>query len=432
MPRMLPILAAVFLLVLVSGAPEGLASRYVSPDLENKVAFALAAFSAGIALMFAITKGLSRIINATLSGWPIIAFVALAGISRYWSSAPSETLQAAIHLMFLSGAAICLAAYADWRELLAGSAIAILLLALLSAALIPGGGLMSEIHPGALRGPWGEKNEAGMIFAFGALCFVALSFATHRYPWLLGAFGLLPFIILTQSTTALLAFAAGLFAMFGIELIKGRPTRLIIGSWLAVVIIAGASFLFMTSAGDLIEAAGKDVTLTGRSAIWPAVLDRISERPWLGHGYSAFWVEDAPSKMWLWTEIHFKAHNAHNGLLETLLGLGVAGTVLLFCLVARTLVYSIIGASRDNDPRRFALPLLLALLVISVSESIMSGPDGLLWFMFIVLSVSAPMKPANHHTPISNMRLYAGRARTLSSHAFVAGVPSNPKRASAF
>lgn len=432
MSRMLPTLAAASLLVLISGALEGLASRYASPDLENKVAFALAAASAGLSLMFAITKGLQRILDSARAAWPIIVFVALAGASRYWSSAPAETLQAAIHLMFLSSSAICIAAFADWQELLAGFALAILSLAVLSVILIPAGGLMSEIHPGALRGPWGEKNEAGMIFAFGALSFAALAFVTRKYGWFLGAAALVPLILLTQSTTSLLALAAGIITMCGIELIKGTPTRLIIGSWIAVVLIAGISLLFMSNAGDIIEAAGKDTTLTGRSAIWPAVMDRIAERPWFGHGYSAFWIEDAPSKMWLWTEINFRAHNAHNGLLETLLGLGIAGTLFLGWMVLRTVLYSVFSASYANDPRRFALPLMVAILIISVSESIMSGPDGMIWFAFIIVSISAALKPAFHQIPMSSMRLYAGRSRTLSSQALVAGAPSNPNRASAF
>lgn len=432
MPRLLPTLAAAFLFVALSGALEGLAARYVSPNLENKVGFALAAMSAGGALICALSRGPERVFSAAVKAWPVIAFVALAGASQYWSSAPAETLQTALHLMFLCGAAICLVVFVDWSALLAGAAFSILFLGVLSVMLIPAGGLMTEIHPGALRGPWGEKNEAGMIFAFGALSFAALGFLSGKHIWHLGAVVLLPLVLLTGSTTSLLAFGAGLSVIIAIEIMKGHPARLLIGTWLGVVAIAGLTFMFTTNAGFFVEVAGKDMTLTGRSAIWPAVMDRIAERPWLGHGYMAFWIENAPDKMRLWEQIDFEAHNAHNGVLETLLGLGIIGTALMIWIIVRTLCYGLYAAGNTNDPRRCAIPLMLAILIVSASESILSGPDGMLWFAFVALSVAAPMKPSNHQIPISNMRLYAGRSRTLSSQAFVAGAPSSPNRASPF
>ena len=432
MPRLLPTLAAAFLFVAISGAIEGLAARYVSPDLENKVGFALAAMSAGIALICAMTRGPQRVFRAALSAWPVIAFVALAGASRYWSSVPSETLQSSIHLMFLCGAAICLAVFANWRELLAGCACAVLALATLSVVLIPAGGLMTEIHPGALRGPWGEKNEAGMIFAFGALCFAALSFESRRLVWMLGSAALVPLILLTGSTTSLLAFGVGISVMVAIEVMMGRPERLIIGSWLGIVLIAGLALLFMTNAGSIVEAAGRDMTFTGRSEIWPAVMDRIAERPWLGHGYNAYWAEDAPGKLWLWSEISFEAQNAHNGFLETLLGLGIVGAILLAWMIVRTIVCGLYATALADDPRRFAVPLFLAILVVSFSESILSGPDGMLWFAFVAMTTASAMSPVNRQMPISSMRLYAGRSRTLSSQALVAGAPSSPNLASPF
>lgn len=432
MPRVLPTLAAALLFVALSGAPEGLAARYVSPDIENKVALAMAGLCAGFGLMAAILAGPKRFASAMVAAWPIIAFVALAGASRYWSSAPADTLQSAIHLMLFAGAGICLAAFANLRDMLAGCALAILLLGFVSVLLIPVGGLMDEIHPGALRGPWGEKNEAGMVIAFGALCFLALSFLTRRFTWTIGIAALLPLLALTQSTTSLLAFIVGAAVMIALEFTKGHPGRLLFASWLAIVAVGAVGFVLMTNAGDLLEAAGKDTTLTGRSAIWPAVIDRISEHPWLGHGYDAFWIEQSVSKLWLWEEINFEAHNAHNGALETLLGLGIVGMALLGWLALRTLAIGIANGAQPNDARRFGLPIMLAFAIISVSESIISGPDGFIWFAFITLSIATAMNPASHQMPISSMRLYAGRSRTFSSQALVAGVPSRPNRASPF
>lgn len=432
MPRMLPSLAAAFLFFALSGASEGMAARYISPDLENRVALGLAALGAGFGFLCALAHSPRRLIGAAVSAWPLIAFVALAGASRYWSSAPTDSLQSAIHLMLIASSAICIATFSDWPDILAGGALAVLTLGLLSVVLIPAGGLMSEIHPGALRGPWGEKNEAGMIYAFGALCFIALAAHTRRYAWLIGTAALIPLLILSKSTTSLLAFSAGVIILLAIEWVKGRPARLLLGSWLAVVMVAVIGLAMVTNVGDVLEAAGKDTTLTGRSAIWPAIMDRIAERPWLGHGYNAFWAENAPDKLWLWEEIQFQAHNAHNGVLETLLGLGIIGFILLGWFTLRTFIYGVYGAANADDPRRFVLPLMICFLIISFSESIISGPDGLIWLALMTLCVAASMRLSPYQIPMSSMRLYAGRSRTLSSQAFVAGAPSNPNLCSPF
>ena len=46
----------------------------------------------------------------------------------------------------------------------------------------------------------------------------------------------------------------------------------------------------MTVDGNsLVRAMGKDWTLTGRTAIWTAVVERIDQRPLFGYGYDAFW-----------------------------------------------------------------------------------------------------------------------------------------------
>ena len=432
MPRLLPTLAAAVLFAALSGAPEGMAARYISADIENKVAMAMAGLAAATGLISAVISGPRNILAAGLSAWPIIAFVALAGASQFWSPSPADTLQSAIHLMLLVTAGITLAAFANWREILAGGALSILALGGLAVVLIPAGGLMSEIHPGALRGPWGEKNEAGMAIAFGALCFIALAFESRRFAWLAGLVALVPLLVLTQSTTSALAVAAGLIAMAAIELTRRTPARLLIMGWLTVVGLASFAILLTTNSGDLLAAAGKDTTLTGRSAIWPAVVERIEQKPWLGHGYDAFWIEGSVSKMWLWEEIDFKAHNAHNGVLETLLGLGLVGLALLTWLALRTMVLATIAAPNHLSVRRFGAPLMIAFLVISFSESVLSGPDGFIWFAFIAVAVKTAMRDARDQMPMSNMRLYAGRSLTLSSQALVAGAPSNPKRVSPF
>lgn len=430
MPRILTIMATTGLLLLLSGAPEGLVARFVSEDLENKIAFAFAALGAGASILIITLAGPLKLVKASIAAWPIILFVLLAGVSRYWSSSPGETLQAAVHLMMFAIPAICIAAITPWRELFISGASAIFLLGLLSIVLIPIGGLMVDPHPGALRGPWGEKNEAGMVLMIGALCFTALAYLDRKLLWMTGTVFLLGLVVLTKSTSAVLGGVVGIALMTGMELARKSSARLLITGWFASVVCGVLALVFLANPGDILAAAGEDTTLTGRSAIWPAVVDRIQEQPWLGHGYASFWTESSVSKLWLWMEIDFMAHNAHNGILETLLGLGIVGLSLLGWAYFRTLLAGAANTSPLGDARRFALPFLVAILIVSLSESALYGPDGLVWLTFIIVSTRAAMRGTKDQMPTSNIRANAGRSRTLSNQAFVAGNPSSPARIS--
>jgi hypothetical protein len=46
--------------------------------------------------------------------------------------------------------------------------------------------------------------------------------------------------------------------------------------------------LLATDPGWVLDLLGKDQTLTGRTDLWPLVIDSIAERPMLDWGYRAF------------------------------------------------------------------------------------------------------------------------------------------------
>ena len=61
-----------------------------------------------------------------------------------------------------------------------------------------------------------------------------------------------------------------------------------------LIVIVGllANIWLLDNASTLLSSIGKDATLTGRVDLWPAVLDKIWQRPWLGYGFSEFWGTD--------------------------------------------------------------------------------------------------------------------------------------------
>jgi O-antigen ligase len=83
---------------------------------------------------------------------------------------------------------------------------------------------------------------------------------------------------------------------------------------------------------------GKDMTFSGRTAIWDIINERILQHPWLGGGYGAYWtgnIPGTPSYEFV-TRLNFYPTQTHNGYLDIINDLGVPGGI---CLVAFLIAY---------------------------------------------------------------------------------------------
>src|SRR5207244_2815073 len=78
-------------------------------------------------------------------------------------------------------------------------------------------------------------------------------------------------------------------------------------------------------------------TLTGRSYLWYRAADFIRERPLLGHGFEAFWVQgniDAEG-LWQYGKITTRGgFNFHNTVIELLVHFGWIGALLTLAVFA--------------------------------------------------------------------------------------------------
>jgi exopolysaccharide production protein ExoQ len=107
----------------------------------------------------------------------------------------------------------------------------------------------------------------------------------------------------------------------------------------------------------------KDPTLTGRTYLWQRATDFIADKPVLGTGFNAFWVEGNPDAVGLW---HFGGltdpwgFNFHNTLIELLVNVGWAG-VFVFTIVA--IISSVLLLRRVITRPTLALCFWFSLLV---------------------------------------------------------------------
>jgi exopolysaccharide production protein ExoQ len=141
---------------------------------------------------------------------------------------------------------------------------------------------------------------------------------------------------------------------------------------------------------SVLELAGKDPTLTGRTELWDLVIDKIYERPLFGWGYSAFWEMANPLAVEISAKVRWLVPHAHNGLLEMLLEVGVVGALLIITIFLRG---AWLGWRCLRTPNReLGLSLLLccgAILITGTTESVLVDFSGAWTIIFFVLSFMA-------------------------------------------
>src|SRR5262249_50110753 len=90
--------------------------------------------------------------------------------------------------------------------------------------------------------------------------------------------------------------------------------------------------LFVAPVRAINEQLLSDPTFTGRTDIWQFAIDKILERPWLGHGFGAFWETEetvyAPELANIAGNESASASHAHNGFLDLALTTGIPGLAL--------------------------------------------------------------------------------------------------------
>lgn len=260
----------------------------------------------------------------------IFLLVGLAIFSISWSYEPNLTISRTIGLIGTTMFSVYLASRYSLKEqlhLLGWTFGIAIIMSILFAVGLPKFGKMGGVHVGALRGIYNHKNVLGKIMAASAIVFLLLIQRAKKSNWLLwcGFGSSILLIILSQASSPLLNLIILIVALFLFRILRWR-SDFMITILLGISIISTILYILVSTNAEAIAGLfGKDLTLTGRTTFWPLILDRISQHPWLGYGFGAFWAGlDGPSD-YIWYASTFKAPNSHNGYLDLCLELGLVG-----------------------------------------------------------------------------------------------------------
>ncbi len=279
----------------------------------------------------------------------LISVVAFAAASLLWSDYPTLTLRRSVLLVFMTLITLGIAASMEdvrlFHKRLFQVLVFVIFVNLAVTALVPS----LAITDIGVAGIYGEKNPAGMVAMITIMVCLTYAFGSQtRGEWLQGLAGAAMtffFLIITRSKTSigLTVVAMGVGFLFWQAQRQGPRFALLAFGGL---IVALAAFVVLAMACDfdgmqILGSLVSDVTFTGRDKLWAFAWRASLERPWLGHGYGAFWdvgaVNDPLAKLepgqWLGDVDVGVINQAHDGFIELCLHIGLPMTALAIASV---------------------------------------------------------------------------------------------------
>lgn len=371
---------------------EGLLQRLVAGEMEtdgNVILRVMWLPVYGVVALLALSRWKDMVALALRVPF-LVLLVALAGLSFLWSIDPGLSLRRGFAVTMTTVFGLYLAVRFSWLDLLRLMGAIWLGLALLSfcaGLLAPSFARDYEIHIGAWRGFWFEKNTLGghmsrVGFLFAMLALVDVR---RRLVWCFATLIATLLVLLSTSATALLGLMLGFGVVCAGAIAQAGRLRAILLIWLGVTVSVSFTAVLLLWPEQFFELIGKDPSLTGRTDIWIALVDSIAARPWLGYGYGAFWNPDSTPAYWVRVAVEWDAPTAHNGWLDVALSVGLIGMSLFALSYVFTLARAV-AAGLDHRFALFSLGFLAQLALFSFSESVLLEQNSLVWINYVAVA----------------------------------------------
>lgn len=389
-------------------------------DLDNPVNRAAIALSIFCVTWICVPR-LRVLVGIARANALIVLFIGLVVSSIGWSIHPDISMRRALSYILTVSVAVLLPlrfGIGRFMQVLSLSFALSAISSLLFSVLAPQYGIMQE---GDLAGCWQgvfyTKEALGSVMAVAVFVEAyVLADGNGRSRWRYGLLCLyFILIILSQSKTALVTatgFVAGacVFHLWKRHRGLGR-----------VGIMAIVSTVLMALAAIRLEPKltfgllGKDSTLTGRTLVWPLVLELIEKRPLLGWGYRAIWGSGDAIASRIDDIAGFAVPSSHNAFLEVALQLGLAGVALIVLLIWAALRRAGGCFLRDVNPLGwFSIMFIIGILVAGLTTETLGQNQIIEWVVFNALLVSCGIG-LNRNTTVTSSTIQIHGAEMSST-----------------
>lgn len=322
-----------------------------------------------------------------LNPW-LLVFGALAALSVVWSIDPAVTIRRLIRVVTIMMDALALGLIA-WRPTRFQDVLrpiyALMLIGSIIFCLASPEQAIETSRSYELVGAWHglatQKNGLGALAGTGLLLWLHAWLAGESRWWvaLAGAGVSATCLIMSRSSTSLMA---AVFASILLLMLLRSPPGLrrympyLIGIFVATLLLYSLAVLnLVPGLGFVLKPitmiTGKDLTFSGRTAIWAIINEHIAYSPVLGSGYGAYWVGQlatSPSYE-VFQRLYFYPTEAHNGYLDIVNDLGLAGGACLLAYVVKYLRQGLRLFATVRSQGALYLALLFQQMIANLSES---------------------------------------------------------------
>ena len=327
---------------------------------------------------------------------PLIVVVAFAFVSAIWSQDPWLTARRSIALALTLVFGVYLGTRFNLREqfrLLAGAFAICIMFSFLFELLgmnppdpeVPGWYGIFEI-----------KNHLGQNMALSAIVFLIWKQVEPRHKALAIAGFLASVILLALSIamTAIVVFALLMLLLPYLQwmLRKSRRTVALATSFSVAALVESGLYSF-THLQEVTSFLGKDPALTGRLPLWIVSVSMALERPWLGYGFDAFWLPNQTYTARIWRLMSWMPPQAHNGILELWLNLGILGTGIFLVVFAYYFAKALQYWRRNPGPGSAWPTIFLAFLfLMNLTTAFFLANNNFYFMLYVAIAVAISTK----------------------------------------
>lgn len=335
--------------------------------------------------------------NKLIFAYPIVCLASVV-----WSVSWVDSLVFAFQLTMT----VVIASFLGWRYSLFALTKAV-------AFVLALGALLSLLHwatgifpwpvyakSGALLGLYSQKNMLGQRTVFVVIAILTLWAmpATRirsglKLAMILPLFLTIFALFLAKSTTPTLLLPAVviLWLFLSRHLV---PSIVFIPTFgLGVLVLALGPLLLSANGIDpvqtILDAVGKESTLTGRTLIWDVARGVYADHPFLGVGYRAFWHTPQFLNEQLATEYAgaVTSDSFHNFILEILVSAGWPGLIAMLSLIAATIwrLSRLYSEAHSAEAAGFLVMVVIMVALSLLGTSLFRGHEFMLVLMVAVM-----------------------------------------------
>lgn len=394
--RCLIVVVALLLVMITLDPFPDLRSEDVANVVGGRLALTYITFGllAAVALLFVLTsdapslKTLVTPLHLCLVGWMLINVVL------------SESREVSIQRFVLATSVTSLAVILpllpptqrSFNLCLGGAALVLLVLCYLGVVFAPQYSIHSALDitepqlAGDWRGSFGHKNVASPVMTI--LVYVGIYLSAVGSFVMGPAIALLAgiFLIFTGGKTSSVLCLA-IYALASLVYVTRSLwlKRIICFAPLIVMNLLTVGSVMSPALGSVTRMLPVDPTFTGRSDIWEFALAAVTEKPIIGHGYSAFWDDVTERQTAKGSEWAVTAAHSHNSYLDLAITIGLPGlllVVLIFVLAPLRNFQETQAHNRSNALGKLFLTIWLFGLYFGTTETFLLERQNPVWFMF--------------------------------------------------